>query len=141
MLRPIIAFTLLVTGLVGCATSAPSQTPRTTASVQAVYVEVASDIYVSERLLAATPTRDYWVKVALGDSSAMALVPAALEVAAGDTVGVALAPLAARDGETPLRPRNRVTDIVSRGVLAQAPTRAAPDLIDHYLEGVASVAR
>ncbi len=37
------------------------------ASVQAVYVEVASDIYVSERRLAASTAQDYWVKLTLAD--------------------------------------------------------------------------
>ncbi len=66
---------------------------RSVAAVQAVYVEVASDIYVSERLLAAPPAQDSCVKVVLPagrgqDVTTMARVPAKRVLAAGDTVTV-----------------------------------------------------
>jgi len=57
----------LSAGLIGCATPVFSSRETGIASVQAVYVEVASDIYVSERLLAAPPSQDYWVKLTLPD--------------------------------------------------------------------------
>ena len=141
MLRHSFALALLAATLGGCASSTPRPQDTAIAAVQAVYVEVAPDIYVSEKLLASAPTRDYWVKIAMtgtaGDTS-MARVPASLRLVAGDQVAVEVAPPPTRDPLSPSRRANRVLDILSHGALAQAPTRPRADLIDRYLSEVAT---
>ena len=138
MFHQTVALVLLTASLVGCATPIASSQETGVASVQAVYVEVASDIYVSERLLAATPARDYWVKVALPDSqgqdiTTMARVPARLVLAAGDTVSVALEPMPALGDTTTVKRPNRVLDRISTSTLAQASTRPLPTSIERLL--------
>lgn len=144
MFRHTFALSLLSIALAGCASSGTHPDNTAIAAVQAVYVEVAPDIYVSERLLAAPPARDYWVKVAITDtegagSTAMALVPATLRLAAGDQVAVAVAAPPARDGSLTARRAYRVLDRLSHGALAASATRPHADLIDHYLSASAKL--
>ena len=144
MYRHTIALSLLSATLAGCTSSATRPGNTAIAAVQAVYVEVAPDIYVSERLLTAPPARDYWVKVAITDSeaagsTAMALVPATLRLAAGDQVAVAVAALPARDGSLTARRTHRVLDRLSHGALAASATRPPTDLIDRYLSASAKL--
>ena len=139
MLHQTAALALATAGLVGCASPALTPAEISVAAVQAVYVEVASDIYVSARLLAAPPAQDYWVKVVLPaelgqDITTMARVPATLVLAAGDTVSVALEPMLTRDDTTTVKRPNRVLDVLSTGTLAQASTRALPTAIARFLE-------
>ncbi len=132
------ALVLVTTGLVGCASAAPTPDTISVAAVQAVYVEVASDLYVSARLLAAPPAQDYWVKVVLPagqgqDITTMARVPATLVLTAGDTVSVALEPLLTRDDTVTIKRPNRVLDVISTGTLAQAGPPPLPAAIERLL--------
>lgn len=138
MFRHTIALCLLSATLIGCASSTTRPGNTAIAAVQAVYVEVAPDIYVSERLLSAPPAHDYWVKVAITDteaagSTAMALVPATLRLAAGDQVAVAVAAPPPRGGSSSARRAHRVLDRLSHGTLTASATRPQGDLIDRYL--------
>ena len=136
------ALALCAVGLAGCATS-PNSPHTTIAAVQAVYVEVAPDIYVSEQLMTTAPNSDYWVKLTLNGpdpaaGTTMARVPASLRLAAGDQVAVDVAPLAARADDAPQRRASRVVDIVTHGALAQAPAAPAGDVIARYLSDTGS---
>lgn len=138
MLHYTLALVLFTAGLVGCADPAPRSDAISLAAVQAVYVEVAADIYVSESLLATPAAHDYWVKVALsadpGQSiTTMARVPATLVLAAGDTVSVALAPPLLGDDGLNINRRHRVLDVISSGALAQAGPPALPTALAHFL--------
>lgn len=136
MLRLSLCLILLSVALSGCANSVPRAHDTGIGAVQAVYVEVAPDIYVSERLLSVPPTRDYWVKLALNDDAehtTMALVPAALRLAAGDQVAVDLDTQWGDDADTVERHRNRVRDRLSRGALTHIEARPQGDVIDRYL--------
>ena len=138
MLHQTAALALVTAGLVGCATAAPTPDETSVAAVQAVYIEVASDIYVSARLLAAPPAQDYWVKVVLPagrgqDITTMARVPATLVLAAGDTVSVALEPVLTRDDTVTVKRPTRVLDLISTGTLAQASTPPLPAAIERLL--------
>lgn len=128
----------LTVGLAGCAMPSSSSREIGVAAVQAVYVEVAANIYVSEHLLAAPPARDYWVKVALPDGqgqdiTTMARVPAALMLAAGDTVSIALEPSLSRDDNNAVARPSRVLDRISSGALAQTATRPLPSVLERFL--------
>lgn len=139
MLHQTAALVLLTASLVGCANPPQQSTEISVAAVQAVYVEVAADIYVSEALVAVPPAHDYWVKLALSgdageDVTAMARVPATLALAAGDTVSVALEPpLLGDDGRGGKR-QPRVLDVISSGALAQAGAAALPTALARFLE-------
>ena len=138
MLHQTAALALVTAGLVGCASAAPTPDEISVAAVQAVYVEVAADIYVSARLLTAPPAQDYWVKVVLPDGrgqdiTTMARVPATLVLAAGDTVTVALEPMLTSDDTVTVKHPTRVLDVISTGTLAQASPRALPTAIENLL--------
>jgi hypothetical protein len=125
MLHQTARLALLTASLVGCANSVQQSPDISVAAVQAVYVEVASDIYVSEALLAAPPAHDYWVKLAVSADqgqgiTTMARVPAKLVLAAGDTVSVALEPLLMGDDALSVKRQHRVLDLINSGALAQA---------------------
>lgn len=138
MLRPSFRLTLLCAALTGCAGTATQSDQTAIAAVQAVYMEVAPDIYVSEKLLSAPPSHDYWVKLTMSngegaDTTRMARVPASLHLAAGDQVAVEMAtPLTADMNSTPRR-ANRVRNLLSHGALAAADTPPRGDVIDRYL--------
>ncbi len=138
MFHQSLALMLVTAGLAGCATPDSSSQRTEVASVQAVYVEVASDIYVSERLLAAAPAEDYWVKLALPDgqgqdTTTMARVPAQLVLAAGDTVSVALAPMPGHGDSVAVKRPNRVLDVINTRTLAQTNTPPLPASIERLL--------
>ena len=138
MFHHIAALTLVTAGLIGCATPVFPSRETGVASVQAVYVEVAPDIYVSERLLAAPPSQNYWVKLTLADDhgqdiTTMAQVPARLVLTAGDTVSVALAPMPGHNDTATIKRPNRVLDVISTGTLAQANTASLPPSIARFL--------
>ena len=125
--------------LAGCASAPDHRHGNATGAVAAVYVEVAPDIYVSERLMATTPSRDYWVKVTIDDAqSTMARVPASLRLAAGDQVAMQLAEATPRDGERHGRAANRVLERLSQGALAVSEHTPRGDLIDRYLSDSAA---
>ncbi len=143
MLLDRYALALCAVGLTGCATSPTTPHATTIAAVQAVYVEVAPDIYVSERLMATPPSADYWVKLTLTGpsettSATMALVPASLSLAVGDQVAVDVAPLPARAADQTRRRASRVVDILTHAALAQASAVSRGDVIDRYLSDTGS---
>ncbi len=138
MFRQFFVLALLSSAIAGCTSAAPRRHDTAIGAVQAVYVEVAPDIYVSERLLAAPPTQDYWVKVAISGTdtvgdTAMALVPAAMRLAAGDQVAVEVVAPLSRDPAMPTRRANRVRNLLRHGALAQSATPPHGDVIDRYL--------
>ena len=138
MIHHSAALMLVTTGLIGCAAPVFPSRETGVASVQAVYVEVASDIYVSERLLAAPPAQDYWVKLTLPDEqgqniTTMAQVPARLVLTSGDTVSVALEPLPGHNDTVTVKRPNRVLDVISTRALAQANSAPLPPSIARFL--------
>ena len=145
MYRQLLVLALLSSAVAGCTSAVPRRHDTAIGAVQAVYVEVAPDIYVSERLLAAPPTQDYWVKVAISGTdtagdTAMALVPAALRLAAGDEVSVDVVAPLSRDPAMLTRRANRVRDLLHHGALAQSATQPHSDVIDRYLSDTTATA-
>lgn len=129
---------LSIAVLYGCATLEANPGGPQIGAVEGIYVEVAPAIFVAAPLLADDSAQDYWVQVsvrAVSGTSArtMASVPAALTVAAGDTVAIAHAAALTQDALAVPSQRHRVIRVIARADAVAGHLARPSDPLDRLL--------